>query len=299
MKLSLGPILYFWPREQVLEFYKQVASWPVDIVYLGEVICSKRRLLKPDDWLAVADALTAAGKEVVLSTLALVEAESELLAMRRTVENGRYLVEANDMAAVQMAAGKVPFVAGPHLNLYNGESLALMHQAGARRWVMPVELSHDTLQQLLDASPAGLQTEVFAYGRLPLAFSARCFTARNEGLPKDDCQLRCGDYADGLLMRSQEDEDFLAINGIQTQSATTCSLLDALPEMAAMGVDVVRLSPQSHHMAEVVAIFHKVIGGELGVTDGVKKLTRIAAGEVSNGFWYGKSGMEWHAVSAE
>jgi collagenase-like PrtC family protease len=263
------------------------------------VICSKRRLLKPDDWLAVADALTAAGKEVVLSTLALVEAESELLAMRRTVENGRYLVEANDMAAVQMAAGKVPFVAGPHLNLYNGESLALMHQAGARRWVMPVELSHDTLQQLLDASPAGLQTEVFAYGRLPLAFSARCFTARNEGLPKDDCQLRCGDYADGLLMRSQEDEDFLAINGIQTQSATTCSLLDALPEMVAMGVDVVRLSPQSHHMAEVVEIFHQVIDGELGVTDGVKKLTRIAVGEVSNGFWYGKSGMEWHAVSAE
>lgn len=299
MKLSLGPILYFWPREQVLDFYRQVASWPVDIVYLGEVICSKRRLLKPDDWLAIAETLTAAGKEVVLSTLALVEAESELLVMRRTVENGRYLVEANDMAAVQMAAGKAPFVAGPHLNLYNCESLALMHQAGAKRWVMPVELSHDTLQVLLDGCTSELETEVFAYGRLPLAFSARCFTARNEGLPKDDCQLRCGDYADGLLMRSQEDEDFLAINGIQTQSATTCSLLDALPEMVAMGVDVVRLSPQSHHMAEVVEIFYGVLDGELSVTDGVKKLTRIAVGEVSNGFWYGKSGMEWHAVPAE
>ena len=72
MKLSLGPILYFWPREQVLDFYKQAATWPVDIVYLGEVICSKRRLLKPDDWLAIAEELRAAGKEVVLSTLALV-----------------------------------------------------------------------------------------------------------------------------------------------------------------------------------------------------------------------------------
>ena len=294
MKLSLGPILYFWPREQVLDFYKQVVEWPVDIVYLGEVICSKRRLLKPDDWLAIAEALTAAGKEVVLSTLVLVEAESELLAMRRTVENGSYLVEANDMAAVQMAADKVPFVAGPHLNIYNCESLSLMFRAGAMRWVMPVELSRDTLQVLLDGCPSDLETEVFAYGRLPLAFSARCFTARNEGLPKDDCQLRCGDYADGLVMRSQEEQDFLVINGIQTQSATTCSLLDALPEMAAMGVDILRLSPQSRKMAEVVEIFDEVINGELSVESGVKSLSQVAHGELSNGFWYGKSGMEWH-----
>ncbi len=294
MKLSLGPILYFWPREQVLDFYKQVAEWPLDIVYLGEVICSKRRLLKPDDWLAIAEALTAAGKEVVLSTLTLVEAESELLAMRRAIENGQYLVEANDMAAVQMAAGKVPFVAGPHLNIYNCESLTQMFKAGATRWVMPVELSNETLQALLNGCPSGLQTEVFAYGRLPLAFSARCFTARNEGLPKDDCRLRCGDYADGVVMRSQEEEDFLVINGIQTQSATTSSLLDALPEMVAMGVDVLRLSPQSRNMAEVVEIFYEVLDGELSVKAGTKSLKKIANGELSNGFWYGKSGMDWH-----
>jgi collagenase-like PrtC family protease len=299
MKLSLGPILYFWPRDQVLDFYKQVAEWPVDIVYLGEVICSKRRLLNLDDWLTIAEELTAAGKEVVLSTLVLLEAESELKTMRRIIDNGKFLVEANDMAAVQMAADSVPFVAGPHLNLYNCESIALMHQAGARRWVMPVELSRDTLQVLLDDCPSDLETEVFAYGRLPLAFSARCFTARNEGLPKDDCQLRCGDYADGLVMRSQEEQEFLVINGIQTMSATSCSLLDALPEMATMGVDVVRLSPQSRNMAEVVGIFYKVLDGELSVESGEAALNRIAAGKLSNGFWYGKSGMEWHLETSE
>jgi collagenase-like PrtC family protease len=163
---------------------------------------------------------------------------------------------------------------------------------------MPVELSGDTLQQLLDGCPLGLQTEVFAYGRLPLAFSARCFTARHEGLPKDDCQLRCGDYADGLLMRSQEEQDFLAINGIQTQSATTVSLLEALPEMAAMGVAVARLSPQSRHMAEVVAIFHQVLSGGVAIEEAGERLRRLAAGELSNGFWYGKSGMEWHTALA-
>ena len=202
------------------------------------------------------------------------------------------------MAAVQMAADRVPFVAGPHLNLYNCESLALMHQAGARRWVMPVELSRDTLRLLLDGAPAGLQSEVLAYGRLPLAFSARCFTARNEGLPKDDCQLRCGDHADGLLMRSQEDQAFLAINGIQTQSATTSCLLDALPQMAEMGVDVVRLSPQSRHMAEVVEIFSRLLNGEVTVESGVERLNTIATGQLSNGYWYAGSGMAWHAAEA-
>ena len=49
MKLSLGPILYYWERERVLDFYAQAAGWPVDIVYLGEAVCSKRRALRPDD----------------------------------------------------------------------------------------------------------------------------------------------------------------------------------------------------------------------------------------------------------
>ncbi len=291
MKLSLGPILYLWPREQVIDFYKQAAEWPVDIVYLGEVVCSKRRALKLDDWLAIAADLSAAGKEVVLSTLALVEAESELKTMRRIVENGDYLIEANDMAAVQLAAGTVPFVAGPHLNIYNCESLSLMHQAGAIRWAMPVELSRDTLQVLLDGCPSELETEVFAYGRLPLAFSARCFTARNEGLPKDDCQLRCGDYPDGTVMRTQEEQAFLCINGIQTQSASTACLLEALPEMAAMGVDVVRLSPQARNMAEVTEIFYEVLDGELSISAGMEALKEVAVGQMSNGFWYGQEGM--------
>lgn len=291
MKISLGPILYFWPRDQVIDFYRQAVEWPVDTVYLGEVVCSKRNALKLDDWLSIADELTSAGKEVVLSTLALVEAESELKRMHRIAENGRFMVEANDMAAVQAVAGKAPFVAGPHLNVYNDETLSLLHELGARRWVMPVELSRDTLKELLAAMPAGMQTEVFAFGRIPLAFSARCFTARAEGLPKDDCQLRCLDYADGLLLRSQEDESFLAMNGIQTQSAGSCNLLGAVPEMQELGVELLRLSPQSRGMDRIVALFSQVIGGELEIGEAVARSEKIAAGESCNGFWYGEAGM--------
>lgn len=298
MKIALGPILTFWPREQVLAFYEQAATWPVDIVYLGEVVCSKRRLLRLEDWLSIAERLSATGKQVVLSTLALLEADSELRSLRRIVDNGRYPIEANDMAAVQMAQNRVPYVAGPHLNIYNGETLALHHALGARRWVMPVELSHATLAPLQAQRPAGMQTEVFAFGRLPLAVSARCFTARAHHLPKDDCQLRCLDYPDGMPLNTQEGQPLLTMNGIQTQSAASCNLIGDLPQLRELGVDVVRLSPQAQNMAAIVSAFAAVSQGGMQAEAGLGVIGGLAGGLQCNGYWHGTAGMDWQTAGA-
>ena len=82
MRLTLGPLQYFWPRDRVLEFYRVAATWPVDVIYLGETVCSKRRELATRDWIALAHEIADSGREVVLSSLALLEAESELAALR-------------------------------------------------------------------------------------------------------------------------------------------------------------------------------------------------------------------------
>ncbi|WP_292806961.1 hypothetical protein [Methylotenera sp.] len=129
MKISLGPILYYWARQNVLDFYEQVISWPVDIVYLGEVVCSRRHEMRFDDWLDVASKLSAAGKEVVLSTQALLESESDLKMLRRLTGNGLFCIEANDMGAVRLATGK-PFVVGTHINTYNGERSQYLQSKG-------------------------------------------------------------------------------------------------------------------------------------------------------------------------
>jgi collagenase-like PrtC family protease len=297
MKLSLGPLLYLWSRDAVFDFYSAVADWPLDGVYLGETVCSKRRALRLADWLEIAERLNDAGKQVVLSSLALLEAESELLTLQRIADNGRFCVEANDIGAVQLLAGRVPFVAGPHINSYNAATLELLADLGARRWVLPVELSRVTLAQLQQARPAGLETEVFAFGRLPLAFSARCFTARAHNLPKDDCQLRCGDYSEGMAMNTREGEHLFTLNGIQVQSGGTCNLLGAVNELLVLNVDVLRLSPQASGMQEIVALFRAAVDGQMAVPEAEQLSAAYLGQGVCNGYWYGEPGMLWQGES--
>ncbi|NTV93843.1 MAG: U32 family peptidase [Thiobacillus sp.] len=289
MKLSLGPLLYYWSREDTLAFYEAAADWPVDIVYLGETVCSRRHLLRLNDWLDLADKLAGAGKEVVLSTLPLIESESDLKAMRKLIGNGRHLVEANDFGAVRLCAeAGIRFVAGPTLNVYNPETLAMLAETGAIRWVPPVEMNHAMLKAM--PVPAGVTTEVFAYGRLPLAYSARCFTARHYNLQKDDCQFKCLEHPDGLTLSTREDQPFLAMNGIQTQSARIYTLAHRVGELREAGTEVLRLSPQYRNMGAVVSFFRDALSGT-DVDPGT--LRKYMYADPCDGYWLGKSGQDY------
>jgi len=291
MRISIGPITYYWERPQVLDFYRQAADSAAEIIYLGEVICSKRRLVRHEDWLAIGAELQQGGKQVILSSLTLLEAASEISSLKKLCANGTFMVEANDISAVQLLskAGQ-QFVTGPSVNIYNVRTLELLASKGLKRWVLPVELGLDTLEDLQAERPAGVETEVFALGRLPLAYSARCYTARSLNLPKDDCQFKCLDYPDGRLLKTREDQPFLVLNGIQTQSALTHQVLDQLPELARLGVDVLRISPQRNHTMEIIDIFDAARRGA-GLEALAQELTGLLPLGACNGYLVGQSGM--------
>jgi len=302
MKLSLGPLQYHWSRQTVFDFYERMAETAVDIVYLGEVTCSRRHELRLSDWLDVAALMQSAGKTAVLSTLVLLESGSDVAAMQKIATQLGFEVEANDMGAVsatRAASAQRGFVAGPHLNVYNGPTLQWMASLGATRWVAPLEMPRTDLALLQHERPAGLQTEVFVHGRLPLAFSARCFTARHRNLPKDDCQFCCLEHPDGLMLRTREDADFLVLNGIQTQSARVHSLIDAWDDLVALGVDVARISPQAQHTEAIIGLYNAVRQGRLtGAAARAALLPLLpesgqgGVGADCNGYWHGQPGQD-------
>jgi collagenase-like PrtC family protease len=267
--LTLGPLFFHWPPDQWRDFYYHIADEaPVDTVCLGEVVCSKRSPFHTSHLPAVIDRLTGAGKQVVLSTLALVIEPREQKALRDLAQESDHRVEANDAGALLHLRGR-PHHIGPFVNVYNEASLAHLAANGAKRVCLPVELPAKSLRALAaGAAESGVELEVFAFGRMPLALSARCYHARAHGLTKDSCQFVCGHDPDGMTMNTLDDTPFLAINGIQTLSYHYALLIRDLPALRQMGIRHFRLSPHQCDMAAIARIFRDVLDERLTAEEG-------------------------------
>ena len=296
-KLTLGPVLFNWPVEKWRDFYFRMADEaPVDCVNLGEVVCSKRQPFFEPVLADVIERLQSAGKEVVLSTLALIMSKREMDMVRDIAAMDDLLVEANDVSTAALLAGK-PHTIGPFINIYNEGTLAFFAKQGATRVCLPVELSSRTLAVLADRD--GPELEVLAFGRLPLAVSARCYHARAHDLHKDNCQFVCADDADGMELDTLDDEPFLVVNGTQTLSYTCNNLIEELGQMQRTGINRFRLSPQDIDMVGVARTFRDVLERNLTAAEGLENLEYMSGNLVfANGYYHDREGGRMVAAQA-
>ena len=290
MQISLGPVLYNWAPEQWRDFYFRVADEaPVDVVSVGETVCSKRSPFFAPYLPDVIERLEQAGKQVLLSSLILVSLRRERRQTDEQVKESGRMVEVNDLTCLNSMEGR-PHAIGPFVNIYNETSAAFHVQQGASRICLPPELPMTSISVIASALPQAV-FEVFAFGRVPLAISARCYHARLHKLAKDNCQFVCEKDRDGLVLKTLDQQDFLTINGVQTLSYTCNNLLADIDALKKSGIRSLRLSPQDCDMVAVARVFRDVIDGRDDADGGSRRLAEIYPNvPFSNGFLHGKPG---------
>lgn len=291
MELTLGPVLFDWPREEVLGFYREISKTDVDRVYVGEVVCSKRLGLSHGDIGGIIRLLLDSGKKVALSTLAVISNDDELQTARKLFEF-QVPIEANDMSAFNMAdAREREIYAGPHITSYNAPTVEFLKSIGVKRVVFPVELSRDSIRHCIEKT--GILAEVFAHGRAPLAFSWRCYTSRAFGLSKAECRHHCLRYPDGMELKTIDGGPLFSINGTSILGAATHTLVEYVEDLKETGVAALRISPQYRDTARIVEVFRARLNGTLGPAEGLRELKAVTKGEFTNGWYLGGAGKDY------
>lgn len=294
-QLTLGPVLYNWTPETWRDFYFEVADEaPVDTVFLGEVICSKRAPLFDPYLDDVVTRLEGSGKKLVFSTLAEVTSNIDRRAMKRVAASEELYIEANDASALWYLDGR-PHAIGPYMNVYNEDSLDFFSRNGARSICLPPEMPASGIAALgKQAGKLDIELEVQVFGRIPLALSARCYHARAHERTKDSCQFICDRDPDGMVLNTLEGRPFLTINGIQTQSYTCLNLINVVDELRASGVNRFRISPQSTGTMVAIKSFDAVLRGDITLAEANECMQESGIeAAFSNGFYNQQPGFEW------
>lgn len=293
--LTLGPVYYLWDGPRWRDFHFRIADEaPVERVLIGETVCSKRQHFIEPHMAEVVERLESAGKQVVFSTLALVTLARESKQVRQMAEESDHVLEANDLSALALLKDK-PHTISPLVNVYNAPTARLLASRGAQTICLPPELPFSSVKDILASCPE-IDFEVFAFGRMPLAISARCAHARSKGRIKDNCQFVCGEEPDGLPVKTLDRQSFLTLNGVQTVSHACQSLMGELDELVAAGIRSFRLSPQDCDMVEVARLYRAVLDKTMAAEEAIEKLRRVyPAAPLSNGFHHAREGAAWVA----
>jgi putative protease len=189
---------------------------------------------------------------------------------------------------------------GGFANIYTAAGAEVLRGFGAVRFTPNYELSLDEIHEI--TVTCGAPLELLLHGKMPLGVSDYCFLLDYE----EKWGVKCPDLCQKELFLKQGDWAMKSL-GKGILSGKDVCMLEHLPRLLAEGhrhfrIEAVSESPE--YRREVAAVYHaaleRAIAGDGDVDEASwETLRRHARIGLCNGFYFGRSGMDYAGIRPE
>jgi putative protease len=280
-----------------------------DAVYLGDIYCriyEANFLEQLGDLREGLRILQDQGKRACVTTYAAPRNDF-LPKVRRmleaSVEAGAQAVEVHNLGILKIVHDEFPQLpvhVGGFANVYTAAGVEVLRDFGAVRFTPNYELSLDEINEITTA--CGAPMELLVHGKMPLGISDYCFLLEYE----EKWGVKCPDLCQKELFLKQGDWAMKSV-GKGILSGKDVCMLEHLPRLIAEGhrhfrIETVSETPE--YRREVAAVYraalNRAAAGDADL-DGSwwETLGRHARIGLCNGFYFGKSGMDYAGIRPE
>jgi len=278
-----------------------------DGVYLGDIYCRLYEgnfLERLDDLKEGLRILKDQGKRAYVTTYAGPRNDF-LPKVRKMLEvsaaAGAEAVEVHNFGILRIAHEEFPQLpvhVGGFANVYTAAGVEVLRGLGAVRFTPNYELSLDEIREITTDCDAPM--ELLVHGKMPLGISDYCFLLEYE----EKWGIKCPDLCQKDLFLKQGDWAMKSV-GKGILSGKDVCMLEHLPRLLAEGhrhfrIETVSESPE--YRSEVAGVYRAALNRVADGNDAVDEcwsetLLRHARMGLCNGFYFGKSGMDYTGIS--
>jgi putative protease len=277
-----------------------------DAIYLGDIYCrlyEANFLERPGDLKEGLSILRDQGKRAYVTTYA--GPRNEFLPkvhkmLEAAATAGADAVEIHNLGVLRVAHEEFPQLPahiGGFANLYTAAGVEVLRQYGAVRFTPNYELSLDEIAEI--TAECGLPLELLLHGKMPLGISDYCFLLEYE----EKWGVKCPDLCQKELFLKQGDWAMKTV-GKGILSGKDVCMVEHLSRLLAEGHRYFRIETVSEtpdYRREIAAVYRAALDRASSGDDALKAewsetLLRHARIGLCNGFYFGRSGMDYAGI---
>ncbi len=283
---------------------------PYDAVYLGNIYCrlyEENFLERLDDLKEGIARVKDLGKKAYVTSYAAPRNDflpkiRKMLAVAASW--GADAIEVHNLGVLHIVHEEFPELAvhiGGFANVYTDAGAQVLKEFGARRITPNYELSLEEINHLTRA--VNLPAELLLHGKMPLGISDYCFLLEYE----ERWGIRCPTLCQMDLFLKQG-EWAMRSAGKGIMSGKDVCMLEHLPTLLASGHRIFRIEAAYEtpvYRAEIAKVYREALGRLLSGEPGRVEerwwevIRRHARVGLCNGFYFGKTGMDYLPASPE